>query len=71
MEVFMTRFRLVSLCLVTLLCLSIATPAMAYPPYLEPGGFVETLNEIVGSVIGHVLAWFGSGPPMPEIAPAG
>ncbi len=59
MEVFMTRFRFVSLCLVTVLCLSIATPAMAYPPYITPGGLVETINEAARSVMEYVLAWFG------------
>ncbi len=55
----MTHFRSVSLCMVALLCLSVATPALAYPPFLEPGGLVETLSETARSVIEHVLAWFG------------
>ncbi len=53
----MTRFRFVSLCLVALLCLSLAAPAMANPPMITPAGLIETLN----SVIEHVLAWFGGG----------
>ena len=51
--------RLVSFCLVTLLCLGVAAPALAYPPYIDPGGLVEPLNETVRTVIDAVLAWFG------------
>ncbi len=51
----MTRFRLVSLCLVALLGLSLAAPAMAYPPLITPSGLIETINE----TIEHVFAWFG------------
>ncbi len=63
MEVFMTHFRFVSLCLVTLLCLGLAAPAMASPPCVVPAGLVETIN----SMIEHILAWFGGGP---EIIPS-
>ncbi len=69
----MTRFRFVSLCLVTFLCLSIASPAMANAPYLVPAGLVETLSETARGVIEHVLAWFGGGQSIggPEIVTSG
>ena len=53
----MTRFRFVSLCLAALLFLSLAAPAMAYPPLITPSGIVETINE----AIGHIRAWFDAG----------
>ncbi len=62
----MTRFRFVSLCLVVLLCLIVAAPAMANAPYAVPAGLVETLRETARSVIEHVLAWFGGGPSIGE-----
>ncbi len=61
----MTRFRFVSLCLVALLCLGLAAPAMANAPYVVPAGLVETLN----SMLEHILAWFGGGGPA-EIVPS-
>ena len=55
----MTRFRPVYLCLVPLLCLSVAAPAMAAGPHVVPSGLVETLNGLIGSV----LACFGVATP--------
>lgn len=60
----MTRFRLVFLSLVVLLCLGLTAPALANPPYIVPAGLVDTIN----SMIERVLAWFGGGP---QVVPSG
>lgn len=54
-EVFMTRFRFVSLSLVALLCFGLTLPALAHAPYVVPSGLIDTLN----SMVDNVLTWFG------------
>lgn len=67
----MTRFRLVSLCLVAILCLSVATPADAMGPEIVPSGIAATISD----AFDRLLDWFRTlGRPTgmgPEIVPSG
>ena len=68
----MTRLRLVSLCLVVLVCLSAAPPATAAGPLVVPSGLTETVADVFDT-LDRLLSWmFGEAPSVgPYIVQAG
>lgn len=73
-EVVMTRYRFVSLCLVALLLLSVALPAIAAGPLVVPSGVTETVAEALDT-FDRLLSWILGGddspPAGPYVVPAG